>query len=192
MPLHSALMSLGQLSLSVNRRKYTLKNWLKTILFVSSFSPTLFVLAGVRYFSSEVVDTLVVQLVIISLLGTILPFLILAWIRREAESIHFKAKKVESADYYLLVFIGSYASPVVMKMAEINFVITSLVVSVIFVVAWFISNIPSHPILYLVNFRFYKIESEDGMVYTLITKRQILSPKNIKVVKQISSGMLME
>jgi hypothetical protein len=59
-------------------------------------------------------------------------------------------------------------------------------------VAWVVSNIPSHPVLYLAKFRFYKIESESGMVYTLITRREIRSPKNITVVKQISNSMLME
>ncbi len=148
-------------------------------------------LAGVRYFSSGV-DTLFFQLIAISLIGMFLPFLILAWIRRETESINFKAKKVESADYFLLVFIASYTAPVIMKMAEIDFAVTSLIVGIIFIVAWVVSNIPSHPVLYIAKFRFYKIESENGMVYMLITRRQIRSPQSIKSVKQISSGMLME
>lgn len=168
-----------------------MRNWLKTVLFVSSFSPTLLALAAVRYYSSGI-DLLFCQLIIISLIGIFLPFLILAWIRNETESINFKAKKVESADYFLLVFIASYTAPVIMKMAEIDFAVTSLIVGIIFIVAWIISNIPSHPILYLAKYKFYKIESENGMVYTLISRRQIRNPQSIKYVKQISSGMLME
>lgn len=79
-----------------------------------------------------------------------------------------------------------------MKMTEIDFATTVVFICLILITGWVISNIPSHPILYLFRFRFYKIESEEGMVYTLITRRQILSPKNIKTVKIISSGMLME
>lgn len=97
-----------------------MRNWIKTILFVSAFSPTLLSLAGVRYFSTGI-DMIFYQLVAISLLGTMLPFLILAWIRKESETINFKAKKVESADYLLLVFIGSYIAPIIMKVAEIDF-----------------------------------------------------------------------
>lgn len=121
-----------------------------------------------------------------------LPFLILAWIKKESETINFKAKKVESADYLLLVFIGSYTAPIIMKVAEIDFGVTSLIVGILFIVAWLISHIPSHPILYIAKFRFYKIESDNGMVYTLITRREIRNPKSIKSVKQISSSMLME
>jgi hypothetical protein len=168
-----------------------LRNWLKTILFVSAFSPTLLVLAGVRY-DAGIMDALLYQLIVISLIGITLPFLILSWVKGQTESLNFTAKKVDSADYYLLVFLGSYASPIIMKIAEVDFGLMLLIVVVIFLVAWFVSNIPSHPVLYLAKFRFYKIESESGMVYTLITRREIRSPKNITVVKQISNSMLME
>jgi hypothetical protein len=169
-----------------------MRNWLKTILFVSSFSPTLLVLAGVRYYSIGKLDSLVIQLSIISIIGILLPFLILALVRKEAQRVNFSAKKVESADYYLLVFLGSYASPVVMKIAEIDFLMAVITIGLIFVVAWFVSNIPSHPILYLFKFRFYKVESSDGMVYTLITRRIIRSPSDVTRVMKLSSAMLME
>ena len=68
----------------------------------------------------------------------------------------------------------------------------AITVGLIFVVAWFVSNIPSHPILYLFKFRFYKVESNDGMVYTLITRRIIRSPSNVTRVMKLSSAMLME
>lgn len=169
-----------------------MRNWLKTLLFVSSFSPTLLVLAGVRYYSVGTFDSLVVQLSVISMAGILLPFLILSLVKKEAQRESFSAKKVESADYYLLVFLASYASPVVMKIAEINFFMAVMTISLIFVVAWFVSNIPSHPILYLFKFRFYKIESNDGMVYTLITKRVIRSPRDVTRVMKLSSTMIME
>ena len=169
-----------------------MRNWLKTLLFVSSFSPTLLVLAGVRYYSIGTLDSLVVQLTIISIIGIFLPFMILALVKRESQREIFSAKKVESADYYLLVFLVSYASPVVMKIAEINFFVAIFTVILIFIVAWFVSNIPSHPILYLFKFRFYKVESGDGMVYTLITRRIIRSPRDVTQVMRLSSTMLME
>jgi hypothetical protein len=168
-----------------------LRNWLKTTLFVSAFSPTLLVLAGVSYYSNGI-DTLFYQLVAIALIGLALPFLILFWVNNHTESLNFTAKKVESADYFLLVFIASYTAPIIMKMAEVDFVLMLLTIGVIFIISWVVSNIPSHPVLYLAKFRFYKIESDSGMVYTLITRRQIRDPKSITSVKQISNSMLME
>lgn len=168
-----------------------MRNWLKSLLFLSAFSPTLLALAGVRYYSVGV-DTVFYQLTFISIIGMILPFLILALVREQAETINFKAKKVESADYLLLVFLGSYMAPIIMKVAEINFEITALIVGILCVAVWFISYIPTHPLLYLGKFRFYKVESNSGMVYILMAKRVIRSPQSIKEVKQISNSMLME
>ncbi len=168
-----------------------MRNWLKSLLFISAFSPALLALAGVRYYSTGL-DTVFYQLVIIAILGMILPFLILSLIRKQAETINFKAKKVESADYLLLVFIGSYIAPIIMKVAEINFEVTALIVGILFLVAWIISYIPTHPLLYIAKFRFYKVESDSGMVYMLMARRVIRSPKSIKEVKQISHSMLME
>jgi hypothetical protein len=169
-----------------------MRNSLKTILFVSAFSPTLLVLAAVRYFTIGTVDTWVTQLFFVSLLGIFLPFLIIGMIKKESETSAIQVRKVESADYYLIVFIASYASPLVMKMVEIDFLMTTLITAVVFLGAWFISNIPSHPLLYLVKFRFYKIESLDGMVYMLVTRKNIRTPKEIHSVKKISNSMLME
>lgn len=148
-------------------------------------------LAGVRYYSVGL-DTVFYQLTFVALIGMTLPFLILSLIRKQAETINFKAKKVESADYLLLVFLGSYIAPIIMKVAEINFEITALIVGILLVAVWFISYIPTHPLLYLAKFRFYKVESDSGMVYILMAKRVIRSPQSIKEVKQISNSMLME
>ncbi len=69
-----------------------MRNWLKTLLFISSFSPTLLVLAGVRYYSIGAIDSLVLELSIISVIGILLPFLILALVKKEAPRERFSAK----------------------------------------------------------------------------------------------------
>lgn len=168
-----------------------MRNWLKSLLFLSAFSPALLALAGVRYYSVGL-DTVFYQLTVVSVIGMTLPFFILNLVRKQAEKINFKAKKVESADYLLIVFLASYIAPIIMKVAEINFEITTLIVGVLLVAVWFISYIPTHPLLYIAKFRFYKVESDSGMVYVLMAKRVIRSPQSIKEVKQISNSMLME
>lgn len=44
----------------------------------------------------------------------------------------------------------------------------------------------------MLNYRFYKAESVNGVVYTLITQRDLLDPKEVKSVKKISNSMLVE
>ncbi|WP_219702871.1 hypothetical protein [Marinomonas lutimaris] len=168
-----------------------MRNWIKTLLFTSAFSPTLLALAFVR-FQIQGVDFTVYQLIIISVLGTIIPLLILAKANRSTEVVRFQAKKIESTDFFLLAFVASYIAPIIMRAVELDFTIISTISALIVAVLWFMTAIPSHPLLYLFKFRFYKVESESGVVYTLLTKRELKDPKNIKNVKCISHSMLME
>ncbi|MGF1689702.1 hypothetical protein [Photobacterium kagoshimensis] len=168
-----------------------MRNSLKTILFLSSFSPTLLALAIVRYFISGA-DLLFYQLVSVFVLGLILFALIFKLIIKQGETVNFKAKKVESTDYFLVVFLAAYTAPVIMRMVELNFEIISLILGLLMVALWVMPYIPSHPLMYLLKYKFYKVESDSGVVYTLISKRNIRDPKTIKEVKLISNSMLME
>ncbi|NOJ09384.1 hypothetical protein [Vibrio splendidus] len=168
-----------------------MRNSLKTAFFLSSFSPTLLALAVVRYLISGD-DFLFYQLISIFLLGVILFCLIFKLVIDQGEIINFNAKKVESTDYFLLVFLAAYSAPIVMRMVELNFRVISIILSLLMVTLWVLPYIPSHPLMYLFKYRFYKIESDSGVVYTLISKRNIRDPKTVKQVIAISDSMLME
>lgn len=168
-----------------------MRNSLKTVFFLSSFSPTLLALAAVRYFISGS-DLLFYQLVSVFALGLMLFILIFKLVINKGEKINFKAKKVESTDYFLLVFLAAYTAPIIMRMVELNFKIISIILGLLMVTLWVMPYIPSHPLMYLLKYKFYKVESDNGVVYTLISKRNIRDPKTIKEVISISDSMLME
>jgi hypothetical protein len=167
------------------------RNWIKTLFFLSSFSPTLLVLAYVRY-DIHGIQTDVYQLIAIAILGLIIPMLILKLISTSSEKITFEAKKVESNDFLLFVFVFSYISPLIARVSEVNVMVATFITAVLVFILWITSDIPSHPLLRVLKFRFYKAESSGGVVFTLISKRNIRDPKTIKMVKQLSSNMLME
>jgi len=97
-----------------------MRNWLKTVLFMSAFSPVLFSLAYVRY-QSHGMDREIWQLMIIGIVGSTLPFMILYLIERTAEAIPIEAKKIESNDFMLFMFIASYLFPIAAKASDMNF-----------------------------------------------------------------------
>lgn len=168
-----------------------MNNWLKTLLFVSAFSPVLLTLAYVRY-SLNGFHQDVAQLIIIGVIGTIIPFLIIKLIHKSSETLAFSAKKIESNDFMLFVFVSSYLTPIIAKASDLKFdwvIILTFFMTLIF---WFISSVPSHPLLRFSKYRFYKIESSSGVVYTLISKRKIRDPQTVKTVKKISEDMLIE
>lgn len=126
------------------------------------------------------------------MLGLVLFCLIFQLVMTQGEKISFNAKKVESTDYFLLVFLAAYTAPIVMRMVELNFRVISIILGLLMVTLWILPYIPSHPLMYLLKYRFYKVESDSGVVYTLISKRNIRDPKSIKQVIAISDSMLME
>lgn len=168
-----------------------MRNWLKTVLFMSAFSPVLFSLAYVRY-QSHGMDREIWQLMIIGIVGSTLPFMILYLIERTAEAIPIEAKKIESNDFMLFMFIASYLFPIAAKASDMNFNEIAFFTLGIAAVLWMVGFIPTHPVLRIFQFRFYKVESSSGVIYTLISNREILDPKNIRSVKKISNSMLLE
>ena len=168
-----------------------MRDWLRTVLFLSAFSPALITMAYVRY-DVHGWDTDVLQLGIIGLIGSMIPFAIMSLVKAHGEVFNINAKKVESNDFMLLAFIGSYLLPLVLKGAEVSVNAIAVVLVITAVILWLVSSLPAHPLLRAMSFKFYKIESSNGLVYTLIAKREILDPKNIGFVKRISKNMLME
>lgn len=134
----------------------------------------------------------VLQLGVIGLIGSLIPFAIINLVKNQGESFNIQAKKVESNDFMLLAFIGSYLLPFVLKGADVSFNSIAIVLTVLGLVLWLISSLPAHPLLRIMKFRFYKFETSNGMVYTLISNREIRDPREIGLVKKISQNMLME
>lgn len=168
-----------------------MRNWLRTVLFISAFSPALITMAYVRY-DLHGWRTDVLQLGVIGLIGSLIPFAIINLVRNHGESFNIQAKKVESSDFMLLAFIGSYLFPFILKGADVSFNSIAIILTVLGFVLWLISSLPAHPLLRIMKFRFYKFEASNGMVYTLISNRDIRDPREIGLVKRISQNMLME
>lgn len=85
-----------------------MRNILKTVLLMSSAAPTLLVAAAIEIFNTHAMTLFTWQLIIVGAIGTFLPLLILRLIHSQGEIFPFKAKKVESNDYFILVFLVSY------------------------------------------------------------------------------------
>lgn len=168
-----------------------MRNWLKTVLLLSAFAPVLLPLAWVKY-SLHGPSSEVWQLVLIGSIGAGLPYLILVAAHRHGENLRFQAKKVESNDFMMFVFIAAYFVPLVAKASSMDFSATLMLVAIIGIILWFVPSIPTHPILQLGKFRFYKVESSSGVVYTLIARREILDPRSVNSVTKLSMSMLLE
>lgn len=168
-----------------------MRDWLRTILFLSAFSPALMTLAYVRY---DIYGwrTDVLQLGIIGVIGSIIPLGVIRLVKSHGESFSIQVKKIESSDFMLFVFVVSYLMPLILKASDVSVNAIAVILAVVGGLLWLISSLPAHPLLRVMRFRFYKLEASNGMVYTLISKRDIRDPREVKAVKMLSKHMLME
>lgn len=168
-----------------------MRNWLKTLLFISTFSPALISMAAARY-GDKGYSPDVVYYAIAGLVGASLTLVVVRMIKRYGETIAFTAKKIESNDALMLGVIVTYVVPLAGKAADITYGVVLLIIGVLAVVFWISASILPHPLLRIMNYRFYKVESVSGVVFTLICERELLDPTQIKAVKRISGSMLVE
>ena len=168
-----------------------MRNWLKTLLFLSAFSPALLSLALARYWQNGLSPD-VVYYAAAGICGASSTVGVIAAVKKYGEIITFTARKIESSDAMMVSVVGTYFIPFLGKASNITVAEVLCLIVAYAVILWVSSSIVPHPLLRILSFRFYKIEAANGVVFTLITQRELTDPKNVRAVKRISGSMLME
>ncbi len=167
-----------------------MRNWLKTLLFMSAFSPIMFPMAWIKWQQGD--DLYGMLLLLAGLVGLFLAILVVILIHRHGEAMAVSVKKVESNDAMTMVFVFSYFIPILARFADAHVELGLVLAVVLILVFWHTNSIVAHPPLRLFGFRFYKIETTPGLVYTLIARRDIRHPSDVRSVRRITGWMLME
>lgn len=168
-----------------------MRNSLKTVLFVSAFSPSLISVALARIWDRGP-SWESAYYGVAGLLGALSARYIIDALRWHGETFSFSAKKIESNDALMLGVIATYFIPFIGKAADITIGIILIFLALACTALWFSSSILPNPLLRVLGYRFYKVESANGVVYTVIAQRDLLSPGDIRKVKRISGSMLVE
>jgi hypothetical protein len=168
-----------------------MRNALKAVLFVSTFSPALISVGVARLLSGAAFWDSIYYLVA-GMIGTLSVVYILSALKWHGEALPFQAKKIESNDALLFGVIFTYIFPFFVRAADITFGIVVALIVVVWMVFWFADLPASSPLMRVMGFRFYKAEASNGMVYILISNRQIIDPSDVKLVKRSSASMLLE
>ncbi|HYF87499.1 hypothetical protein [Azospirillum sp.] len=168
-----------------------MRNWLKTVLLFSAFSPALLTLAYVRY-DADPNDNVAIYLAIVGACGFLSVFFIFRAVNHYGQRMKFVAKKVKPNDHLLIGFLFSYFIPIIARAAQLDAPKTTLLTLILLFALWIVSSVPAHPLLSVLGFRFYEVEADHGFVYTVISRRELTHPADIKAVRKISSSMLLE
>lgn len=162
---------------------------IRTIFFLSAFAPAVLVSAVLQFW--EIGGTFdVLVWIAASSLACLLPLLVVKAASRMSEQLPFSAKKVESQDWLLVVFVVTYFLPLITKVQDLQVFVWIFVLAAVVLAT--LDTIPCHPVLHVMRYRFYKVEGANGVVYTLIARRRLLSAADIKMVRQLSPQLLME
>ncbi len=165
-------------------RPATMRNSIKAALFVTAFSPALISLGVARMLPpGNVWDG--ANYVIAGLIGCLFVVYIITTLRYYGEELNFEAKKVESYDALMLGPVVTYILPFFIKAGDISVWTLGFAHDFCQHFAWFTDATVPSPVMRLLSYRFYKIESGNGMVFTLITNKEILKPQDVKTVKNI-------
>lgn len=162
---------------------------IRTLLFTSALAPAVLVSATLRW-SRAGADAEVLAWIAASALACVLPILVVKGAERQLATMPFAAKKVESQDWFLVVFVASYFVPLVARVDDLYiFAAVFLIAGVILAT---LEAVPCHPVLHAMRYRFYKVEGANGTVYTFISRRRLLAAADITLVRQLSPQLLMD
>ena len=166
-----------------------MNNIIRTLFFLSALAPAVLLSAAAQFYkhggSSEIYGWIAA-----GALACLFPFLVVRAAEKQTAVLVFNAKKIDSQDWLLVVFVVSYFLPLITKLEELQ--VLALICGVAAVLLATLEAIPCHPMLHVFRYRFYKVEGANGMVYTLISRRRLLSAADIKSVRQLSPQLLLE
>ena len=169
-----------------------MRNWVKTWLFVSAGSPALISVGVAHAWAAQYLDWQTAYYVFLGLFGGLSTIYIISALKWHGEIFPFTAKKIESNDTLMLGVVVSYFIPFFTKATDINFLAVLGLLLAAAVVFWVSGAIAPSPTLRVLGHRFYKVESENGVVFTLISRRDIIDPKQIRQVNRLTTSMLVE
>ena len=119
------------------------------------------------------------------------------WIIRKAqaqlERLPITIRKAKSADKEVIGFFIAYALPLVFRgQSTPDLGAWLLAAFMLFFVLWSTHSLQVNPVLGLLGYHFYEVETADGITYLLISKRRIGNSLTIKHVVQLSEYGILE
>ena len=162
---------------------------IRTLFFLSAIAPAI-VLSALAQVYKHGGSSEAYAFTAAGAIACVFPFLVIQAAARQAAKLAFTAKKVDSQDWLLVVFVVSYFIPLIANLQDLQVLALVAVVAALLLAT--LDAIPCHPMLHVFRYRFYKVEGANGMVYTLISRRKLLSAADIRSVRQLSALLLLE
>ncbi len=118
---------------------------------------------------------------------------LLFYSRKHPERSSFKAKSIETADHENIAFLLLYILPLFAKdFSSLNWQILVPMLIIFSVVVSTGYGYHFNPLLGLIGWHFYKVGTEEGVTYVLITKKELRSAKQCLTVGQLTEYIVID
>ncbi|MBB2198803.1 hypothetical protein HLH44_15305 [Gluconacetobacter sp. 1c LMG 22058] len=169
-----------------------LNNLFRVMLSLTSVCPIFISLAYVEYFR-ECHFYMALFFIVLFFVIVLLARTIINLSKKKLEIIPISIKKAKSTDKEVISFCASYALPVIFRSNSVSDLQSWLVAaSILFFVLLMTNAMPANPVLGVLGYHFYEVDSDAGMGYVLITKKQITHIRQITKVVQIGEYGILE
>lgn len=167
-------------------------NWLAKLLLTSTaIAPVLITYAWVAYQASEDLQAVILLVACIVLIITCI--LVLRYARKHLERASFSATTVEAADRENMGFLLLYLLPLFTAQFDaLNWQVWVPAIAIFAAVVATGYSYHFNPLLGLMGWHFYKVGTEEGVTYVLITKKQLRSATGAIKVGQLTEYIVLD
>ena len=158
----------------------------------SSISPIGIMFSVVWFFQKKTIIVPIIC-VLLFIIIDILFLLSFYYARKSLASINANVTEVSSADLLIVGYCISYLVPLgSVVVDEWNIIVCGILGVMISLVIVLINDATPNPLLFFLKYHFYKIKTENGLEYTLLSKRKIRNKESVKVVGRWFEYLLIE
>jgi len=165
--------------------------FIKSLFALTALTPIALVYAWVAYSEDLIALSMILLLMTILLDGFC--YIALKHAHRHLEAMPFKYNTAEPADQENISFILLYLSPLfVNKISDVNLNVLIPTLTVYGMLVATSYTFQYNPLIALMGWHFYKVESREGITYVLLTTKKIKNIDQISKVGQLTGYMLLD
>lgn len=167
-------------------------NWIAKLLLTSTaLAPVALVYAWVMYTNSKFGTA--IGLIALAAVLVLIMLWLLSYSQKHLERSTFKATSIEAADREYITFILLYLSP--LFTAEFGDLNLNILIPTVVIFVFAISTgygYHFNPLLGLLGWHFYKVSTDEGVTYVLITKKELRTAKQCLKVGQLTEYIVID
>lgn len=162
------------------------------MLVITSTSPVLLTYTFILWIEDKSLKKIFLILLLLLILVSI-SILIIFISKRKLEVITFPITSIKTADSEVFGFFLAYLFPFIsLTSKKINEPVLIFILILFLLIIWGTHSYHTNPLLTILGYHFYEVETPGNVSYLLITRRDLRNTKDIDLVVQISEYMVLD